>query len=77
MTWNYRAVRHPDGTITLREVYYDNDGNPEMMTAEPIQICAYEPEGESLDTIVDQLDRIRESILKHGVLDDPWPDQNG
>jgi hypothetical protein len=29
--WNYRAVRHPDGTLLIHEVYYES-GHPIAMT---------------------------------------------
>jgi len=45
MSWNYRIVKQtfppsgPDGEIhedyAIHEVYYDDDGNPESLSAEP------------------------------------------
>lgn len=73
MTWNYRIVRDKDRVLTLREVYYDENGNPTAMSSEPITLRVFEDEGETLHTFLDILDKIKESIMTHGVLDDPWP----
>lgn len=37
MSWNFRLVRDDD-VIYMREVYYDDAGNPEMMTTGEIKI---------------------------------------
>ena len=37
MSWNFRLVRDEE-VVTLREVYYDDAGNPEMMTTGEIKI---------------------------------------
>ena len=74
MTWNYRIVRSK-GILTIREVYYNADGNPVGMTKDSIIIQAFEDEGESLQTILDMLDKIKDGIEKHGILDDPWPEE--
>lgn len=73
MTWNYRLVRDKNGVISIHEVYYDDNGNPEGMT-KPITIQAFEDEGEDEKTILDILEKIKSSIEKYGVMDDPWPD---
>ena len=39
MSWNFRLVREDD-IISLREVYYDDVGNPEMMTTGEVKIYA-------------------------------------
>ncbi len=39
MSWNFRLVRE-DEIISLREVYYDDVGNPEMMTTGEVKIYA-------------------------------------
>lgn len=39
MTWNYRIVKHKSGVNTwysLHEVYYDENGEPDGMTQNPI-----------------------------------------
>ena len=45
MTWNYRVVRKTntgydmlDEYYGIHEVYYDDDGNPEMVTVDPVGI---------------------------------------
>lgn len=37
MSWNFRLVRDEE-VVTLREVYYDDAGNPEMMTTGEVKI---------------------------------------
>ncbi len=49
MNWNYRLIYHPSGKykigkqefdrgeyLAIHEVYYDDDGNPDSMTIDPI-----------------------------------------
>ncbi len=45
MTWNYRVVRKTETGYDklgeyygIHEVYYDDDGKPEMVTVEPVGI---------------------------------------
>jgi len=73
MSWNYRVVRS-NNILSIREVYYDDDGTPQGMTESPLAIEAYLDEGESIETILYILDRIKESVEKYGILDDPWPE---
>lgn len=53
--WNYRVVREvctlpadlgTEDVFTLREVFYDNGGKPELWSAEPCH-----PQGETLDDL--------------------------
>lgn len=46
-TWNYRIVRHhkPAEWLGLHEVYYDEDGNPNALTAQPISFSCDPDEG--------------------------------
>ena len=37
MSWNFRLVREDD-VVRLREVYYDDIGNPEMCTTSEVEI---------------------------------------
>ena len=37
MSWNFRLVREED-VVRLREVYYDDIGNPEMCTTNEVEI---------------------------------------
>jgi YD repeat-containing protein len=43
--WNYRIVRHESGDLSLHEVYYDADGKPTSMTAEPVTFACHAEEG--------------------------------
>lgn len=45
MTWNYRIIRHTEGHLALHEVYYDDNGKPDRVTAEPITFVAEYGEG--------------------------------
>jgi len=41
MTWNYRVVKKTytgDTLFGIHEVYYDDDGKPEMVTVDPVGI---------------------------------------
>jgi hypothetical protein len=42
--WNYRIVRHGDGTLTLNEVHYEG-GRPVAMTEDPAGFVASADEG--------------------------------
>jgi hypothetical protein len=42
--WNYRIVRHGDGTLTLNEVHY-RAGRPVAMTEDPAGFVASASEG--------------------------------
>ena len=67
MSWNHRVlateVPYPDGTtemyFEIHEVYYDEDGNPNGYTANPITIG-----GDSLEGLNWTVDRIKESLTK-------------
>ncbi len=45
MTWNYRIIRHKEGHFALHEVYYDDDGNPDGWTQDPITFVVDSDEG--------------------------------
>jgi hypothetical protein len=45
MSWNYRIVRHPNGDLALHEVYYDEAGRPDGVTAAPVGFAADAEEG--------------------------------
>lgn len=43
MSWNYRVIKLIDETIItygIHEVYYDDEGEPESYTSEPIRLSA-------------------------------------
>jgi hypothetical protein len=47
LTWNYRIIRHvdPEGEwYGIHEVYYDDQGQPHSLTANPVPIDAETPE---------------------------------
>lgn len=71
MTWNYRLVRS-NNILSIREVYYDENNKVQAMSKNPITIEAFEDEGESVETVLDILEKIKSSIEKYGVLDDPY-----
>ena len=45
MSWHYRVLRHPDGSLTLHEVYCDEAGQPNGYTEQPITFYADAHEG--------------------------------
>jgi hypothetical protein len=45
MSWNYRILRHQDGTLALHEVHYDQHGRPRAYTAEPTRFVVDADEG--------------------------------
>ena len=67
MSWNYRILRHEDGSLALHEVYYDEDGRPRGYTAESAGFCAYEEEGP--EGITAALERALRDARERPVLD--------
>jgi hypothetical protein len=66
--WNYRVVRkaYPpgkDGTIEyvlgIHEVYYDDNGEPEMVTEDRM-----DPHGETLEELRDDIEHMRLALDK-------------
>ena len=77
MTWNYRIVKYRDGSgFGLHEVYYDGQGEPENMTAEPADFVVDAEEGP--DGIVRSLRMALVDAKRRGILDEPkeWPGMN-
>lgn len=76
MTWNIRVVRdrydNGDEFYSLREVYYDEAGNPTSMTAD----AGINVEGDTYEDLVEYLSWCVIGISKP-VLDpaELWPDQ--
>ncbi|WP_026607096.1 hypothetical protein [Methylocapsa acidiphila] len=68
-SWNYRIVRYADGRgFGLHEIFYDEAGVPETMTAEPIAFTVEAEEGPS-----DLVDMLKEAVFdaeNSGVLDE-------
>jgi hypothetical protein len=45
MSWHYRVLRHPDGSLALHEVYCDEAGQLNGYTKQPISFCADADDG--------------------------------
>ena len=67
MSWNYRIIRHGNGSYALHEVYYDDYGNPEMYTTEPITFVADSDEDPGV--IARMLAQAQLDVLSLPVLD--------
>lgn len=67
MHWNYRIVRHADGSLALYETYYDDDGRPHSRTAEPTTFGCDADEG--TEELVASLERATHDA-RQPVLDD-------
>jgi hypothetical protein len=67
MHWNYRVLRHEDGTLALHEVFYDEDGKPSMYTTEPISFAVDADEG--LSALTESLERALRDAKERPVLD--------
>lgn len=73
MTWNYRIIRHTDGHFALHEVFYDEQGNPNAVTKEPITFIADKEEG--TDGIVKSLEMAAKDSKTRPVLDMSYFDE--
>lgn len=74
MSWNYRIVRsHHNGEpyYVLREVHYDDHGNPTSMTTDGATFACDEDEGP--EGIEASLRLALTDATCRPVLDDPWP----
>ncbi len=77
MIWNYRIVKYIDGSgWGLHEVFYNDNGEPSSMTAEPISFVAM-PNDEP-NMIRDDLRDALEDATNYPILDEPekWPEDN-
>lgn len=45
MTWNYRVIRHYDGTLALHEVFYTDTGMVNMYSENPTSFLSDSIEG--------------------------------
>lgn len=70
MTWNYRIVRHhePSEWYGLHEVYYDDDGKPTSMTADPVDFVCDGDEGS--EGLVRSLEMALADAKRRPVLDE-------
>lgn len=64
MSWNYRVCKRKDKVnkikeYSIREVYYDDDGQIEFYSEE-----AMSPYGSSLDELSDDLDMMKDALDK-------------
>ena len=57
MTWNYRVFREANGDYTIREVFYDDNGQITASTATPV-----EPMGESLEALAQDLEWFKAAL---------------
>lgn len=67
MHWNYRVLRHEDGTLALHEVFYDEDGAPSMYTTDPISFAVDGDEG--LTALTEALERALCDAKERPLLD--------
>lgn len=65
--WNYRVLRRDDGSLTLHEVFYDQDGNPTGCTKDPISFVAFDEEG--TQGIIDALEMALADVKRFPVMD--------
>jgi len=68
MTWNYRVVkkRYEDTELVffgIHEVYYDEEGKPNLVTQEPIDVS-----GESVEDLLDIYETMKEAFRKPVLL---------
>lgn len=61
--WNYRALKHPDGTVAIHEVFYGEDGKPDSCSAEPTGFV-----GDSLEDLKSNLELAKRGLVER-VLD--------
>ena len=62
MSWNYRITKHEDKGeewYGIHEVYYDKDGDPDMISENPIAA-----HGLTVDEIRSDLDMMRQAFDK-------------
>lgn len=54
-TWDYRVLRHADGSLAIHEVYYDEAGSPESCTVDAADVAG------------DDLDELRRDVEHHAA----------
>lgn len=72
--WNYRLVKYHDGeSYGLHEVYYNEEGEPDGMTTNPILVFeAFEARDVGPQSIaVDTLSMMIQDIVRHSILEQP------
>ena len=64
MTWNYRIVRHADGSgFGLHEVYYNEAGEELRMTVEPVTFFSDTAEGVREALILAKMEATRRPVF--------------
>ena len=84
MAWNYRLVKtiieeerldRPYTNYEIHEVYYDDDGNPDGMTTNPVSAHCIEDarftDEECKEDIIAQLEMMLADMKKHPVFIPP------
>lgn len=76
--WNYRIVKSYLKTVwnthfySLREVFYDDNGNPESMTENPIDFGAdCENDKEGKEELIAMLNMALDDAKRHPILNEP------
>ncbi len=64
MTWNYRAVRHPDGYVALHEAYYDKDGRIVNWSQNPVRFG-----GDDLAELISSLEAALKDVKDRPIVD--------
>lgn len=67
MTWNYRVLRHEDGSLALHEVYYDKAGRPRGFTRDPVGFAVDAEEG--LAGLTASFEQALQDARKRPILD--------
>lgn len=71
MTWNYRIIMHDKSKpkyFAVHEIYYDEKGNIESWTADPINITG-DSKQEILKTLKHMIEDTKHSILQESELE--------
>ena len=64
MSWNYRVIENPDGYYTIHEVYYNQDNQIVLYSAEAIA-----PGGETLEELRSDLMYMAAALSKTALLE--------
>lgn len=73
MTWNYRIVHRRDGSYGLHEVYYDDVGEPVVMTENAVTFECDSDEGP--EGVIGNLEMALKDAKERPVFEEPekWP----
>lgn len=69
MTWHYRILRHPDGTLALHETFCDAEDRMTSYTARPVSFVVYADEGR--EALIQSLQRALRDAIERPILDIP------